>query len=336
MGAGDVINGYRLLGDFTTAGGGLSMWTMAERGGRTYFLKQFLAPKYPDLYAPGTERTKAARRRECERFEQHHRRIAELLQSRSVPGGNLVVTIDFFRVDGIYYKITEAIEVSSVSVNDIAALAINDRLLILKTVTHSVGILHGADLVHGDIKPDNVLIKQTAAGNYTAKLIDFDNCFVANDPPDPDETVGDLVFLSPELAAHMVGERVVVSTASDIFALGVLFTLYLTGRVPPIEGAACTGAQVYERVMSGGTPRMEACGIPNDLAALIGRMLQSDPRHRPTAPACLQALQRRSGVKGLPTMPTETRLRGRLLDELGDWERASGLRGSLLRPGGER
>ena len=48
MKAGDVLNGYRILEDFRVVGAGLSEWTFAERDGRTYFIKRFLSPTYPD------------------------------------------------------------------------------------------------------------------------------------------------------------------------------------------------------------------------------------------------------------------------------------------------
>src|SRR5438067_1623553 len=56
--AGDVLNGYRLLEDFRVVGAGLSEWSFAERGGRTYFIKRFLSPTYPDADAPGSELVK--------------------------------------------------------------------------------------------------------------------------------------------------------------------------------------------------------------------------------------------------------------------------------------
>lgn len=336
MRAGDVVGGYRLLRDFTTAGGGLSMWTLAERGGTTYFIKQFLAPKWPVAGGPGTERTKAARRRACERFEKHHGRMMELLRSRSVPGGNLVVAIDFVRIDGIYYKITEAVDVAAISVAQIAALPIEDRLLILKTVTHSVGILHAAGLVHGDIKPDNILIKRTASGNYTTKLIDFDNSFVAGEPPPAEETVGDAVFLSPELAAHIAeaGPSSAVTTSSDIFALGVLFSFYLTGRVPVVAGAG-GGVQVHERVAAGGVPVTHWPGVPRDLGLVVDCMLRRAPTARPSAAEVLDALKRRSGAD-LAARPDPGRLRGRLIDASATAPKPGGLRGSLIRAGSER
>ena len=57
--AGDTVQGYRLLEDFRVVGAGLSEWTFAERDGRIYFIKRFLAPTYPDDAAPGSAKTKA-------------------------------------------------------------------------------------------------------------------------------------------------------------------------------------------------------------------------------------------------------------------------------------
>jgi serine/threonine protein kinase len=333
---GDVVGAYRLLGDFTTAGGGMSMWTFAERDGRRYFLKQFLAPKYPVPGGPGTEKTNARRRRDCEQFEQHQHRIMDLLRSRSVPGGNLVVTIDFFRVDGVYYKVTEAVDVTAMKIGDVAALPLTQRLLIMKTVTHSVGILHGAGIVHGDIKPDNSLIKRTETGHFTTKLIDFDNCFIAGEPPAPDgQFRREKDGIADRLAAHMMGTAGVpaVTTSSDIFALGVLFCLYLTGAVPHVQGGGCEGMHVHERVASGGIAVTAWPEIRGDVSRIVGRMLDLDPARRPTAADVLAELQGRPSRT--PEAAASPRLRGRLL-AAEKHPTSTGLRGSLVRAGDGR
>ena len=97
MKAGDVINGYTILEDFKVVGAGLSKWTFAERGGRTFFIKEFLSPTYPDDDAPGSEKTKARKRARCATFEAHHQGIQRALAPLSAYGGNLIVTLDFFR-----------------------------------------------------------------------------------------------------------------------------------------------------------------------------------------------------------------------------------------------
>jgi hypothetical protein len=95
--AGDVINGYTVLEDFRVVGAGLSKWTFAAKDGREYFIKEFLSPTYPDEHAPGSPQTKMRKRRRCAAFERHHRRIQGALTEVSGLGGNLIVTLDFFR-----------------------------------------------------------------------------------------------------------------------------------------------------------------------------------------------------------------------------------------------
>ena len=60
----------------------------------------------------------------------------------------------------------------------IAALALRTQLVLMKSVAHSLKILHDLRIVHGDLKPSNVLVKRTELG-YTTKLIDFDSSYIA-------------------------------------------------------------------------------------------------------------------------------------------------------------
>src|SRR3954453_2562967 len=168
MHAGDVVNGYRLLEDFKVVGAGLSRWTFAERAGREFFLKEFLSPTYPDDAAPGSEKTKAKKRARCSAFEAHHRGVQKALAPLSAYGGNLIVTLDFFRWGAKYYKVTEKVDAEGLSSADIVALGLRGQLVLMKTVAHSLKILHDLKIVHGDLKPSNVLIKRTELG-YTTK-----------------------------------------------------------------------------------------------------------------------------------------------------------------------
>ena len=98
-----------------------------EKNGRSYFLKEFLAPKYPTDDSPGSARVKKEKRQRCDRFEQHHARLRKELKSACAPGGNLVYTIDFFREGAKYYKVTEKVDCVSLRPEQIARLPLEGR-----------------------------------------------------------------------------------------------------------------------------------------------------------------------------------------------------------------
>ena len=320
MKAGDVINGYRILEDFRVVGAGLSKWTFAARDGRAYFIKEFLSPTWPDEHAPGSAQTKMRKRRRCAAFERHHRRIQEALAEVSGLGGNLIVTLDFFRWGAKYYKVTEKVEVAGLEPADVAALAFADQLVLLKTVAHSLRILHDRGIVHGDLKPSNVLIKRTELG-YTTKLIDFDNAYLAGEPPPPEEIVGTMNYYAPELVGYIqqAGTAAAELTQkADIFALGLIYTEYLTGA-PPAFDPAHQYAGVAAR--AGEVLRLPPASLPAPVVELVDRMVLADPGARPTIAethTTLMAIRPAAATTAVlagpataPTPSAPTRLKGR-------------------------
>jgi serine/threonine protein kinase len=282
MKAGDVVNGYLILEDFKVVGAGLSKWTYAERGGRQFFIKEFLSPTYPDDAAPGSEKTKAKKRARCAAFEAQHRGMQKALAPLSAYGGNLIVTLDFFRWGAKYYKVTEKVDAEDLGPAGIAGLELRWQLVLMKSVAHSLKILHDLRIVHGDLKPSNILVKRTELG-YTSKLIDFDSSYIAGNPPPFQEIVGTINYYSPELLGYIQDAGVQpgeLGVASDIFALGLIYTEFLTGAVPPFDAA--TYHEPAVAVRSGETLRIPRAGIVPALADLVDGMLLADPARRPT------------------------------------------------------
>lgn len=290
MKLGQIINGYQVIGvdgkDFSTKGGGLSVWTFVRKDGVIYFMKEFLSPKYPLDNALGSVKSIAKKKLECEAFEQHHKAlILKVAKSVSV-GGNLIFTRDFFRHNTKYYKVTEKIDVSSISIENISKLELGKRLLILKTISHSLQILHKLGIVHGDLKPNNILIKANDKGYYTSKLIDFDNCYFEGQPPIiREEVVGDPVYYSPELENYVLNKKSTPGSKlrckSDIFALGVIFSQYLTGKLPSGVSVENYASNV---VNNGGNIKIadEMKLLPVNLKSLINSMMRKTPRGRPS------------------------------------------------------
>jgi serine/threonine protein kinase len=318
------IAGYQLVTDFTTAGGGQSRWAFVTRAGKEYFLKEFLKPKYPVDGAPGSKETKKMRREACSAFEQHHRGIQKALRPLSSAGGNLVVATDFFRAGPRYYKVTERVEVTNWDVADVARLPLRSRLLLMITVAHSLNVLHRAGLVHGDIKPPNILIKRVGDDRFSTKLIDFDNAVLADRPlPPPDQLVGDMAYYSPELVRYInepvPGTR--LGCSSDVFALGLVFTEWLTGSKPKFDVEAR-----YAGVASARGEKLSVDGImPSALAELVASMIAENPASRPTAAEVHSAVRRVRDTEPVDSPGVD------LADVLGIEGPTRTLRGSLLK-----
>ena len=310
MKAGDVVNGYLILEDFKVVGAGLSKWTYAERGGRQYFIKEFLSPTYPDDAAPGSDKTKAKKRARCATFEAQHRGMQKALAPLSAYGGNLIVTLDFFRAGAKYYKVTEKVDAEDLGPAGVAGLEPRWQLVLMKSVAHSLKILHDLRIVHGDLKPSNILVKRTELG-YTSKLIDFDSSYIAGSPPPFEEIVGTINYYSPELLGYIQDVGVLpgeLGVASDIFALGLIYSEFLTGSVPPFDAA--TYHEPAVAVRSGETLRMPPAGLAPALVVLVDQMLLADPARRPTIAQVHAALMAvRLPSEAAPVAPTGLRRR---------------------------
>jgi len=227
---------YELIGELQNANSGNARWGFVKDiySGEEFFIKEFLSPKYPVKGTSGSKKVLERRKERCIEFEKRQKLLKDTILSKTAPGGNLVTTIDFFREGTKYYKISEKIDVTSFTIKDIYALKLEDKLMLMKTIAHSLKILHDLNILHADLKPDNILIKKTAKGLYTTKLIDFDDSFFINDiPKSINDLVGTMLYYSPEIAnAIDKGDASSLTLKSDIYTLGLIYCQYLTGELP--------------------------------------------------------------------------------------------------------
>jgi serine/threonine protein kinase len=281
----ETLRGYLLTSDFKMAGGGTCQWTFATKDSKDFFIKVFLDPTLPKPGGLGGEKTKEQRKQKCLRFERHQRELMEKVKKVVGPGGRLVAPIEFFEHDGRYYKVAHKVTVSPGAETEITTRSLKDRLNLCINVVSALQSLHKAKIVHGDLKLENILIEKAADGAYTARVIDFDSSYIVGAPPASDEILGDPPYYSPELLDY-IQEKVEpekLTTASDIFSLGIVFTRYLTGDRPQWSD----GSHNYlaEAVRAGITPTFKPItsdeGKGEVLRSLILRMLSRDPSSRP-------------------------------------------------------
>jgi serine/threonine protein kinase len=147
-----------------------------------------------------------------------------------------------------------------------------EAIAVCAQIANALAALHRHGLAHRDIKPSNVMLTPDGV-----KIIDFG---IAANPGTPD-TDGSEIFGTP---SYLAPERLLggeVTSASDVYALGVLTYWLLAHELPwPISGPDET---LRAHLILDPTPLPPIDGVPPQVADICLRCLEKNPDLRPSA-----------------------------------------------------
>ena len=213
------------------------------------------------------------RRLRIDRFFREARAAGNL----SHPG--IVTIFDFGEDNGRYFIAMEYLEGETLKsrISRTGPLSSDEAVRILSSLCDAVEYAHARQIVHRDIKPDNIHILPDG----TVKITDFG---IARMLGEQTITVAGQVFGTPSYMAPEQIRGAMVDARTDIFSLGLVLFEMLSGRKAFWGEALET---VVYRIMSEPVPPLH--DQPASLNAVIQMAVQKDPGQRFVSAAQMKA-----------------------------------------------
>jgi len=281
--SGQTIGSYTLISPISQGGMG-SVWLAERSDGR---FQRRVAIKFLRFTLAGWGAAERFKREGKILGQLEHPHIAELLDAGLTPKGEPYLVLE--HVDG------EPID----QYCDLHGLSVEARISLFLDVISAVAQAHANLVVHRDIKPSNVLVRKDGQ----AKLLDFGIAKLLANDSDPGMatqlTLQGGGALTPQFAAPEQISGGTITTATDVYALGALLYILLTGR-HPAGSDAHSPAELVKAIVETEPPRAsDAIGdskavaekrgtttnklrlqLRGDVDTIVGKALKKNARER--------------------------------------------------------
>ena len=207
-------------------------------------------------------------------FVQRFLREARVMAKLDHP--NVLRSFDAGQAMGYYYLSIEYVEGGSVEnwLKKLGHFSVADSVhLILKC---ALGLKHAHDknMIHRDIKPDNILL----TGDGVVKVADLGLAKDTEEDVSLTKTgagAGTPIYMAPEQARDVKH----VDLRADIYALGCMLYVFLTGQAP-FKGDTLVELITAKEIGKYPQARRFNDEVPSKLDLVIDKMIAKDPKHR--------------------------------------------------------
>ena len=204
----------------------------------------------------------------------------EILKKLNHP--DIVKILEFYKTDQAYYIISEYCPCGELFQKAETHLSENQIAVIFKQILSGLCYLHSNNIVHRDLKLENILISDieyvpiTGEEYLDIKIIDFGNAKHFEKNVSDKSIVGSTLYIAPETFMKKSGKE------SDLWSAGVILYMLVVG-CPPFGGES--DKKILSNVQKGvyGKNYSRWKNASNEVKDLIEKLLISDPRKRLTA-----------------------------------------------------
>lgn len=185
---------------------------------------------------------------------------------------NIVNVYDVGEENGIYYIVMELVEGITLKKYIVkkARLSVKESISIAIQVSMGIEAAHNNNIIHRDIKPQNIIISKDGK----VKVMDFGIAKAATSNTVTSNVMGSVHYTSPEQARGGYSDQ-----KSDVYSLGITFFEMLTGRVP-FNGETTVAIAIKHIQEEMPSPREFVPEIPISVEQIVYKCTQKSPDRR--------------------------------------------------------
>ena len=200
---------------------------------------------------------------------------------------DIVRIIESFNTRESYFLVTEYCEGGELFDQVRNQLSETQIAVIFRQLLSGLAYLHSHNIVHRDLKLENILIYETEKSKTTGedlfniKIIDFGTARIFDKSKNPQSIVGSSYYIAPEVLKQRYNKE------CDLWSVGVILYMFIVGHAP-FDG--CDDEEITSNIQSGIYSKVDKRWkkASREVKDLIQRLLVYQPKKRLTA---IQALQ---------------------------------------------